>query len=106
MITFDDFKKLEIRIATIIEAERVEGSEKLLKLKVDLGSEQRQLLAGIGKYYEPEEVIGKQIPILANLEQKTLMGLESQGMILAANEEGQPVLLHPDKQVTNGVEIR
>ncbi len=106
MVTFEEFKKLDIRVGTIVEAGRVEGSDKLLRLVIDLGEETRQLVAGIGKMYEPEELIGKQIPILANLEPKTLMGIESQGMILAASEDGQPVLLHPDKSVTNGAQVR
>lgn len=106
MINFEEFKKMEIRIGTIIEAQRVEGSEKLLRLKVDVGSEQRQILAGIGKAYDPEALIGKQIPVVANLEPKTMMGFESQGMILAADGDGQPVLLHPDSQVPDGAQVR
>lgn len=106
MITFDDFKKLDIRVGTIVEAGRVEGSDKLLRLMVDLGEEKRQVIAGIGKVYEPEDLVGKQIPILTNLEPKELMGLESQGMILAADEEGKPILLHPDKPIKNGTQVR
>lgn len=106
VISFKDFKKLDIRIGTILEVERVEGSEKLLKLQIDMGQEKRQLIAGIGKQYEPETLIGKQIPVLTNLEPKMMMGLESQGMILVADEEGKPVLLNPDKQVKNGSEVR
>lgn len=106
MITFDDFAKLDIRTGTIIEAQRVEGSEKLLKLQIYLGDEKRQLIAGIGKHYEPQDLVGRQIPILANLEPKMIMGLESQGMILAADDDGKPVLLHPDKQVGNGAKVK
>ena len=90
----------------IISAERVEGSEKLLKLEVDLGAEKRQIIAGIGKTYNPEDLTGKQIVIVANLEPRSLMGLESQGMVLAANAESGPVLLIPDKEVVPGTEIR
>ncbi len=106
MITFDDFNKLDIRIGTILEAEKVEGADKLLKLLVDIGEEKRTLVAGIAETYQPEEIIGKQIPILTNLEPKTLRGIESQGMILAVDIEGKATLLHPDKQVPNGSKVR
>jgi len=101
-IKFEDFAKLEIRIGKILSAERVEGSSKLLKLLVDFGSEQRQILAGIAKFYEPETLIGKECPFAFNLEPKSLGGLESQGMILCPSNENGPVLLHPDKQVPPG----
>lgn len=106
MITIDDFKKIELKTAKIISAERIEGSEKLLKLEVDLGKEKRQIIAGIGKAYNPEDLVGKEIIIVANLEPRSLMGLESQGMILAANAESGPVLLMPDKEVAFGTDIR
>lgn len=106
MISFEDFQKLDIRIGTILEAEKVEGADKLLKLKVDLGDEQRTLVAGIAEDYKPEEIIGKQIPILTNLEPRTIRGIESQGMILAAVIDDKAVLLHPDKKVSNGSKIR
>jgi len=105
MISFDDFQKLDIRIGTILEAEKVEGADKLLKLKVDLGEEQRTLVAGIAETYQPEEIIGKQIPILTNLEPKTLRGIESQGMILAVDTGSGVALLHPDKKIDNGSKI-
>jgi methionine--tRNA ligase beta chain len=102
MISFDDFKKVELKVAKILEAERVENSEKLLKLKVDLGEEERQIVAGIGKAYSPEELIGKEIVIVANLEPRALMGIESNGMLLAADGEGIPILLTPDREVSPG----
>ena len=102
MITFDDFKKLEIRIGKIVAAERLPDSNKLLKLQVDFGSEQRQILAGVGKFYEPEALIGKLCPFAFNLEPKSLAGVESQGMILAADDGTQPILMHPDKDVPPG----
>ncbi len=106
MITIDDFKKVELKVAKVISAERVEGSDKLLKLQVDLGEEKRQIIAGIGKAYEPENLVGKEIIVVANLEPRLLMGLESQGMVLAANSESGPVLLIPDKEVPSGIGIR
>lgn len=104
-INFEEFKKVELRVARVLGAERVEGSEKLLKLQVDLGSEQRQIIAGIGKAYAPENLIGKEIMIVANLEPRMLMGLESQGMVLAASGEGGPVILFPEKDVVPGALI-
>lgn len=112
-ISFDEFKKVELRVARVLEAERVEGSEKLLKLQVDLGESdlatligiKRQIIAGIGKVYTPENLIGKQIVIVANLEPRKLMGLESQGMILAASGQDGPVILMPEKEVPLGSNI-
>ncbi|MEK7091934.1 MAG: methionine--tRNA ligase subunit beta [Patescibacteria group bacterium] len=106
MLSYDQFKESELRIVTVLSAERVEGSDKLLKLSVDLGTEQRQIIAGIGKAYEPATLIGQQITIIANLEPRTLLGLESQGMILAAHSEaGEAVLLKPDQPVPAGSTI-
>jgi len=106
MITFDDFDKLDIRIGTILEAEAVPETEKLLKLTIDLGDEKRTIVAGIADEYKPEDIKGKQIPILTNLEPKTIRGIESQGMILAVDIDGKATLLHPDKEVNNGSKIR
>ena len=106
MISFDDFKKVELRVAQILSAERVEGSDKLLKLRVSLGSEERQIIAGIGKKYELEALVGRQIVIVANLEPRMLMGLESQGMLLAADGPDGPVLLQPDAEVPPGTSIK
>jgi len=106
MITFDDFKKLDIRIGKILAAEKVEGTNKLLKLEIDFGIEKRELVAGIAEIYEPEQVIGKEIPVLMNLEPRTIRGIVSQGMILAADVEGKPVLMHPDNDIPPGSIIR
>jgi methionyl-tRNA synthetase len=85
-ITIDEFMKIQLKTAKVISAERVPKSEKLLKLQVSLGSEQRQIVAGIGKKYEPEALIGKTIVIVSNLKPAKLMGIESQGMVLAAGD--------------------
>jgi methionine--tRNA ligase beta chain len=106
VIRFEDFQKIDLRVGKVLEAEKVEGSEKLLKLIVDLGSEKRQLVAGIAKYYKPEDLIGKEIVVVANLEPKKLMGIESQGMLLAADVNGEPVILIPEKEVPPGTKIR
>ncbi len=107
MISFDEFKKLEIKIGKVLSAEKVEGSDKLIKLIFDIGSEQRQIIAGIGKSYpDASLLIGKEMPILTNLEPKILKGHESQGMILAADAEGLPILLHPEKEVPPGSVVK
>ncbi len=105
-MTIDEFKQGELRVGKILEAVRVEGSDKLLKLKVDLGeAEPRQILAGIGKAYAPETLIGREIVVVANLDPREMMGLTSQGMLLAASSESGPVLLMPEKEVPPGSKI-
>jgi methionine--tRNA ligase beta chain len=106
MISFEDFQKIDLRIGKILEVEKIEESEKLLKLIVDLGNEKRQLVAGIAKYYRPEDLVGKEIVVVANLEPKKIMGIESQGMLLAADVEGEPVILIPEKEIPPGSIIR
>jgi methionyl-tRNA synthetase len=92
-ITIDDFAKVELRVAQVKTAERVKGADKLLRLEVDLGTEVRQLVAGIAEAYEPETLIGRKVVIVANLAPRKLRGLESNGMIVAAAPEGgKPVL--------------
>jgi methionyl-tRNA synthetase len=106
MITYDDFTKLEFRVATVTAAERVEGSEKLLKLQLDLGEfGPRQIVAGVGKVYQPEQLVGTQIIIVANLEPRALMGVESAGMLLAAGGQDGAALLRPDRPVPPGSKI-
>ena len=113
MINYDEFRKLELKVGKVISVERVEGSEKLLKLQVDLGEKDeaglpatRQVIAGIGKNYEPDNLVGKEIIVVANLEPRQLMGLESQGMLLAADGENGPVVLTPDSIVPPGSGIK
>lgn len=107
MINFDEFLKVELRVVKIIEASRVEGSDKLLKLVVLMGEEKRQILAGIGKSYDPEELSGKEIVVVANLEPRMLMGLESQGMVLAATDEnGSAVVIVPERPVPAGAPLK
>lgn len=105
MITIDDFKKIDLRVAKIMNAERVEKSDKLLKLQVNMGEENRQIVAGIGLAYNPEMLIGKEIIVVVNLEPRLLMGIESHGMLLAAGND-HPVLLRPDEDVPPGSVIR
>nr|CBH38328.1 conserved hypothetical protein, putative tRNA binding domain containing [uncultured archaeon] len=106
IIDINEFAKLDLRIGKIENAERVEGSKKLIKLGVDVGDETRQMVAGIAEEYNPESLIGKLVPILANLKPVKLMGVESQGMILAVEVNGKPILLHPDVEVPAGSRVR
>jgi methionine--tRNA ligase beta chain len=106
MVAFDDFMKLDIRVGTVTAADKVEGADKLIRLELDLGDEHRQVVAGMALSYTPEEFIGKQVPILVNLESRKLRGIESQGMILAVDVDGKPVLLLPDREVPAGSVVR
>lgn len=107
MVSFEDFKKLEIKIGTIISAESIEGADKLLKLMFDVGGpEPVQILAGIAQFYDPSTLIGKQVPLIVNLEPRTLKGQVSNGMMLAAVSDEKPILLHPDTQVPPGSIVR
>lgn len=90
-LSIDEFRRVDLRIGKVVEATRVENSKKLIRLVVDLGGEKRQLVAGLAEYYKPEELLGKYVVVVANLQPKKLMGLESQGMILATCDK--PVLL-------------
>lgn len=107
MITFEEFKKMDIRIGEILSAEKIPETDKLIKLEVDLGEEKpRQIVAGIAEFFPQEqELIGKQITILANLEPRTIRGLESQGMILAVKDEDGLALLIPSKKIKSGSKI-
>lgn len=112
-IPFDEFKRLDMRIGKILSAEPVPDSDKLLKLMVDFGVSgeppaqlMRQIVAGIAAWYTPEELAGREAAFAFNLEPKVLCGLESQGMILAADAEGRPVLLQPDREVPPGSRVR
>jgi len=105
MITIEEFRNIELRVATVKAAEPHPNADKLMVLQIDLGSEQRQILAGIRKDYTAEELVGRQIVVVANLETAKLRGLESQGMLLAASDEGRVVILTPEKPVTAGSKV-
>lgn len=107
MVSIDDFLKLELKVGTVLEAEALEESEKLIKLQVDIGEENpRQILAGIKQWYKPEDLEGKQVIVIANLKPRMMMGIKSQGMLLAAEGEDKPVPLTPSKKVPPGSKIR
>ncbi len=106
MITIEDFAKVELKIGKVLEAKRVEGSNKLIVMKVDTG-EERQIVAGIGKAYLPEELVGKSIVVVTNLQPANLMGVESQGMLLAASDaDGKLSILSIDREITEGAKVR
>lgn len=106
MITIDEFTKVELRVATVKAAEPHPNADRLLVLKIDLGGEERQLVAGIRAHYTPEELIGKQIVVVANLQPATLRGVESQGMLLAASDGERVVVLSPEKVVAPGAKVK
>ena len=106
-IAFDDFCKTDIRVGTILEAERVPKTDKLMKLKIDTGIDQRTVVSGIAEHFKPEEIIGSQVSILVNLEPRKIKGIESQGMILMAEDEtGKLVFVRPSENVAAGSEVR
>jgi len=107
IISVDDFKKCDIRIGKVIRAERIPNSDKLLKLIFDLGSEERQILAGIAEAYpDPSVLVGREMPVIVNLEPRTMRGEISNGMILAADNAGHPVLLAPIEEVPPGSVVK
>jgi methionyl-tRNA synthetase len=107
VITFDDFSKLDIRSATVLEAEKVPKTTKLLKLKIDCGLDTRTIVSGIAEFFEPESLIGKQISIIANLEPRKIKGIESKGMILCGEDkDGKLVLISPSDKISNGSMIK
>ena len=104
--TFEDFEKMDIRTATVLEAERVPKTDKLLKLTIDTGIDKRVIVSGIAEYYAPEDMVGKQICILANLKPRTIRGIESHGMILMAKQgDGKMRFITPQEALANGAEI-
>jgi len=105
MISIDEFRKIELRVATIKSAEPHPNADKLLVLQVDLGGETRQICAGIRNHYSAEELVGRQIVVVANLETAKLRGLDSQGMLLAASDEGRVIILTPEKSVQAGAKV-
>jgi methionyl-tRNA synthetase len=105
-IEFPDFMKVQLRVARIMEAEPVEGSDKLMRLQVKIGDEKRQILAGIKQKYSATDLIGRQVVVVANLKPRKMMGLESQGMVLAADDaDGQAILLEPETEAPEGAAV-
>ncbi len=106
MISFEDFKKVEIRMGKIISCEKVEGADKLLKLKVSFGEFDRQIISGIAESYAPEDLVGKTLPFVVNLEFRKFKGEESQGMLVATGTGSDNViLLEPNREIEPGIEV-
>ena len=105
-ITIDDFLKVKLRTARVLEAEKVAGADKLLKLLVDIGTEKRTVLAGIALQYAPEALVGKTVILVANLAPRRMRGVESQGMILAADDGGRPIVATFEAEVPPGSVVR
>jgi methionyl-tRNA synthetase len=108
IITIDDFAKVDLRAGTVVEAERIKGADKLLRLVVDLGFEKRQVLAGIAKAYDPEKLIGRKVVVVANLQPRKMRGLESNGMIVAASlgDGDPPILAGFNEETPNGARLK
>jgi methionyl-tRNA synthetase len=106
MITIEQFQQVELRVATVTEAGPHPNADRLLVLKVDLGGEQRQIVAGIRAHYEPASLVGTQVVVVANLAPATLRGVESQGMLLAASAEGRLAVVRPAAPMPAGAVVR
>ena len=104
-ITYDDFKKLDLRVGKVIEAERIKGMTKVMKALVDLGDEKRELIVGGAKFYEPEYFTNKTVIVVANLEPKKIAGITSNGMLLAADVNGKPIWLTVAEDVPAGSKV-
>ena len=105
-ITYDEFARVQLRVARVLEAARVENADRLLRLRVDLGDEQRQVVAGIATAYAPEELVGRQLILVANLKPARIRGVESNGMILAAGDKQVLALCALDREVPPGTKVR
>jgi methionyl-tRNA synthetase len=105
IVDIEAFKKLELRVAKVLKAEKPEGAAKLVKLQIDLGGEQRQIVAGVGPWYSPEQLVGKTIVVVVNLKPAVIRGEESQGMLLAATHGSDLALLTLDKELPPGAEV-
>jgi methionyl-tRNA synthetase len=105
-INIEDFAKVQMRVGQVVEAEKIEGSRKLLKLRVDIGTEVRQVVAGIAEVYDPASLLNRKVILVANLKPARLMGVESNGMIVAASVDGKPVLATFTEEVANGALLR
>lgn len=106
MVTYEEFRKLELKVARIQEVAEHPNADRLYVLKIDLGDSQRQVVAGIRNSYKPEELVGKQVAVITNLEPALIRGIESQAMILAASDENGVVILTPQREVKVGSTVK
>lgn len=105
-MTFDEFMKVDLRIAKVLEAKEHPNADKLFVLKVEVGEDEKQIVAGIRNSYEADELVGKNVVLVNNLEPATIRGEESNGMLLAASVDGKPIILSPEKDVPSGTQVR
>lgn len=105
-VTYDDFAKLDLRVAKIIRIEKIPGKSKIVKGLIEVGEESKEVIIGGAEYYQPEELMNKKVIIVANLESKKIAGIESNAMLLAAEVEGKPFWLTVDEDVATGTKIR
>lgn len=105
VITIDQFKRIDLRVAEVVACERIPGADRLLRLQVSFGEETRQILAGVAMHYTPEELVGKQIVVVHNLKPAVIRGLQSNGMLLAAKDGDQLAVLTVDRPVGNGSRV-
>ena len=105
-ITFDEFKRMDLRVGEVLKAEKVEGTDKLLKLEVDIGTEKRTMVAGVADVYTAEELVGKKFIVIVNLKPAVIRGIESQGMLLAAEVEGKATIPFFDKDILTGAKVK
>lgn len=105
VIDIDTFKKVDLRVGFVKQAEQIPGSKKLIRLVVDLGSEERQIIAGLAEWYKPEDLVNRYVVVVSNLRPKKLMGYESRGMILATCNKGKPVILTVAEPVEPGSKV-
>jgi methionine--tRNA ligase beta chain len=106
-ISFEEFKKTELRVGKVKNVEEVEGLDKLYKLEIDLGeTKPRTILAGVKEFFQPYELLGKNVVVVANLEPKEVRGVSSEGMLLAAEVDGRPILIVPEEEVKPGTTVR
>ncbi len=107
LVSFDEFKKIDMRVAKVLSAEKVEKTDKLLRLEVQIGEEKRQIVAGMAEFLSPDELVGKTVVVVVNLQPVKIRGLESQGMLLAAEtESGELSLVTVEKEIASGAKIK
>lgn len=105
-LSIEDFGRIDLRVATVLTAERVPGTDKLIQLQVRIGEDERQLVAGIGQTYEPEDLPGRLIVVVANLKPAVIRGVESRGMLLAAVEGDRAIVISPEKEIPDGSRVQ
>lgn len=106
MISIEDFAKVDLRVGTVVKAEPIQGASKLLKMEIDIGDRKLTTTSGIAKHYEPEDMLGRKVVVVANLQPAVIRGIESQTMILAASAEGRLALVTISEDVPNGTRIK